>query len=254
MKKTVRLTENDLTRLVKRVMKEQIIGTTPNPYEATNGSQDVASEREKCLDLAYPNKLANTSKLGAPMYTINGMAYTFYTGNGRYFVQSTGVKGSFSCSNGKVVLTPGKSEADEKKINDIDKCLTNTYGAASKMATSAKGGFQYNVRGIAHTFYANNRYLVQSTGTKGSFDCSSGRAILKPDVTSGGKGKPMATVQSRIQNVQSQLGIKGGTGKLDTATLQAMINKLSTTTPPATNNQQLAQLSQTVNTLNQAQA
>jgi len=255
MKKTVRLTENDLTRLVKRVMKEQITG-------------DVASQTElkRCLDLAYPNKLANTSKLGAPMYVVNGLAYTFYTGNGRYFVQSTGVKGSFSCSNGKVVLTPGKSEADEKKTSDIDKCLTNTYGASSKMSTSSKGGLQYNVRGIAHTFYTNNRYIVQSTGAKGSFDCSSGKAVLKPDVAPvapaapvvGGaaKNKQAPTVQSRVQNVQSQLGIKGGTGKLDAATLQTMIDKLSAAAPaaPATDNQQLTQLSQQINTLNQAQA
>lgn len=262
MKKIVKLTENDLTRLVKRVMNEQ--------------TQDVAYEREKCLDLAYPNKLTNKSKLGAPMYVVNGVAYTFYTDNGRYFVQSTGVKGSFSCSNGKVVLTPGKSEADEKKTSDINKCLTNTYGTSSKMSTSSKGGLQYNVRGIAHTFYTNNRYLVQSTGAKGSFDCSSGKAVLKPDVApvapvapvvgTAAKNKQAPTVQSRIQNVQSQLGIKRGTGKLDIATLQSMLQKLSerpnlppnptdpnaTVPTTSTSNQQLAQLSQTLNTLNQA--
>lgn len=118
--------------------------------------------------------------------------------------------------------------------------------------TTPSGTLAYNINGVV---YYDNGMKRLSDKTDAKYTCNDPE--FKTAAT-GGTAKntkapktTVASVQSRIQNVQSQLGITGGTGKLDAATLQTMIDKLSAAAP-ATDNQQLTQLSQQINTLNQA--
>jgi len=127
----------------------------------------------------------------------------------------------------------------------------------AKKTTDSSGGVVYLINGVY--YYGNGRKMLANR-TMGNYTCNDPEFKT---AAAGGAAKntkapktTAASVQSRIQNVQSQLGITGGTGKLDAATLQTMIDKLSAAAPaaPATDNQQLTQLSQQINTLNQAQA
>jgi hypothetical protein len=127
----------------------------------------------------------------------------------------------------------------------------------AKKTADSSGGVVYLIDGVY--YYGNGRKMLANR-TMGNYTCNDPE--FKTAAAGGAAKKTKApktaaaSVQSRIQNVQSQLGITGGTGKLDAATLQTMIDKLSAAAPaaPATDNQQLTQLSQQINTLNQAQA
>ena len=105
MKKNFKLTENDLNRLVKRILSEQ----SPNALPQNS----------------ITNNFGNTQK--------------------------------------------------------IKDCLSATYGKGRNLGNSPQGGLIYNVAGLVTVFYTNNRYGVEYNKTKGSFNCSTGKAVLTPD-------------------------------------------------------------------------
>jgi hypothetical protein len=190
---------------------------------------------------------------------------------------------SFNKNTFKITTPPGKSDLTQTAAAGLPE-WTKTFPCLSdrgtmKPSSNPKAVSFTNTGGEIYFFYDDKSFLYiypdKVTQLKGTFDCVNGALLIKTSdgqqwTKAGWTKNPVAkttqtqktaaaSVQSRIQNVQSQLGITGGTGKLDAATLQTMIDKLLAAAPaapaaPAADNQQLTQLSQQINTLNQAQA
>jgi hypothetical protein len=172
----------------------------------------------------------------------------------------------FKNNSFKILATPAASTTADATTDPWAKypCVVNHPNA--KKTVDSSGGVVYLINGIY--YYGNGRKMLANK-TMGNYTCNDPEFKT---AAAGGAAKNtkapktgVASVQSRVQKVQTQLGIEGGTGQLDMVTLQKMIDKLSATTPtksatpatpatPATDNQQLAQLSQQINALNQAQA
>ncbi len=105
MKKNFKLTENDLNRLVKKIISEQATTTT------TQATQPLMNEDavKNCMDATYgKGRGFGKNEQGALIYSVGGLV-TFFFLNGRYFQEYNKTKGSFNCSTGKAILTPDTS-------------------------------------------------------------------------------------------------------------------------------------------------
>ena len=106
MKKNFKLTENDLNRLVKKIISEQATTTT-----ATQATQPLMNEDavKNCMDATYgKGRGFGKNEQGALIYSVGGLV-TFFFLNGRYFQEYNKTKGSFNCSTGRAILTPDTS-------------------------------------------------------------------------------------------------------------------------------------------------
>lgn len=103
MSRTIKLTENDLNRLVKKVIYEQNVASVPTTTQQQPLMNEVAVKT--CLDTTYgKGKGIGKTAQGGLIYNINGLVTVFYL-NGRYGQEYTKTKGNFNCSSGKAILT-----------------------------------------------------------------------------------------------------------------------------------------------------
>ena len=136
MKKNFKLTENDLNRLVKKIISEQATTTT------TQATQPLMNEDavKNCMDATYgKGRGFGKNEQGALIYSVGGLV-TFFFLNGRYFQEYNKTKGSFNCSTGRAVLTPDTTAATptaKPTVPTVKRTSTTTKPTAPTAKTTA---------------------------------------------------------------------------------------------------------------------
>ena len=304
MKKTVRLTENDLTRLVKQVMKEnngriKVLSKYDSSKTLSEQVDDFNNSIAKEIHASVSGPGTNTKKFengvlkikSAQQFNqVDSTLKSLYSNLGiegwinddmggsnlptvdivSKHLKSIGINNSYETKdtldanskpikafkdNSFRILSSAVAAPDAATTDPWTKfpCVTGAKGTVK--ANLKDGSFAYKLNNV---FYYNNGRKKLADGKMSNYTCNDPE--FKTVTGGNARNKQVPSVQSRVQKVQTQLGIEGGTGQLDMVTLQKMIDKLSATTTPATpatpttDNKQLTQLSQQINALNQAQA
>lgn len=118
-----------------------------------------------------------------------------------------------------------------KTGTQLDDAWATTYKCV-KGQTNKK---EYKLKNGSHA-YEINGYVYYNNGFKRNIDSNKIEKYTCNEFKKTGVKTIQQTLSPRILNVQKQLGIQNATGKIDVATLQALLTKLNSggTTPAAT--------------------
>jgi hypothetical protein len=206
MKKIVRLTEKDITNMVKRVMNESVIFDELKGYYNRCGSQSPTSTSNRIADEIYDSltpdsstfmKIASlgTSTLGTDEVKLIGAFKKL-----KSFDEFCSTKSSYSRIYNSDMLDDIDGDVDEDEIwKQLSRTVRSLYEKPRTKPVSSVGGGGPKPTTGAGTYRSGSSTPTTGGGLKPTTGGGGSRSnVLKQDLTLGSKGPDVAAIQSKL--------------------------------------------------------